>query len=179
MSATNADLKAALAAGRFREDLYFRLNVIELSLPSLARRREDIGPLATHFLELHRGDRKLELSPAALSALEQHDWPGNVRELENRIMRACLVATETRIEPSDLDLGGPSAASVSQPARRASAPPLTGESTPPSAERDLVEGALIRAGGVVARAAAELGLSRQAMYRRMERLGIEVERRIR
>lgn len=179
VSATNADLKAEIAAGRFREDLYFRLNVIELSLPSLARRREDIGPLATHFLELHRGDRKLELSPAALSALEQHDWPGNVRELENRIMRACLVATETRIEPSDLDLGGPSAASVSQPARRASAPPLTGESTPPSAERDLVEGALIRAGGVVARAAAELGLSRQAMYRRMERLGIEVERRIR
>src|SRR5690606_22602476 len=98
--------------------------------------------------------------------------------LENRITRACLVAPGTDIQPSDLDLDGHSAPPM-PPTRGRSSPPGASPDSPQSAEREAVEAALIRAGGVVARAAAELGLSRQAMYRRMERLGIELERRIR
>ena len=193
VSATNADLKREIAAGRFREDLYFRLNVIELSLPPLRARSEDVGPLSTYFLERQKGDRELRLSAAALQALEQHDWPGNVRELENRITRACLVCTQAEIQPSHLDLDGsaPVAAAATQSRPPPSAPsresavresavrePAVRDSGTPG-EREALEAALMRAGGVVARAAAELGLSRQAMYRRMERLGIELERRIR
>jgi len=178
VSATNADLKREIASGRFREDLYFRLNVIELALPPLRARSEDVAPLASYFLERQRGDRELQLSPAALAALEHHDWPGNVRELENRITRACLVCTQPEIQPAHLDLDGATASAT--PTLQSRPPPSSParESAPPG-EREALEAALVRAGGVVARAAAELGLSRQAMYRRMERLGIELERRIR
>jgi DNA-binding NtrC family response regulator len=176
ISATNADLRAEIAAGRFREDLYFRLNVIELSLPPLTRRREDILPLAQRFLELHQGETERRLGDAAVQALEQHEWTGNVRELENRIRRACLIAADPQIEPADLDLG----------VQRTAAPTLRPSSIPPvrelsnqDSEREALEAALVRAGGVVSRAAAELGLSRQALYRRMERLGVAIERSVR
>ncbi len=177
ISATNADLKAEITAGRFREDLYFRLNVIELSVPALSRRIDDIVPLAERFLEIHKGDRELAFGGEALDALEQHEWPGNVRELENRVQRAVLVAPSSTIRPTDLGLDASAAAAPAQDrtpddrARRASVPP------PASDERDLVESALVRARGVVSLAATELGLSRQALYRRMQRLGIELERR--
>ncbi len=176
ISATNADLKTEIAAGRFREDLYFRLNVIELSVPALARRIDDIVPLAERFLEIHKGERDFTFGGDALDALEQHEWPGNVRELENRIQRAVLVAPTSTIHPADLGLDVTATAAPvldrtpDDRTRRASVPP-------PSDERDLVESALVRARGVVSLAAAELGLSRQALYRRMQRLGIELERR--
>jgi DNA-binding NtrC family response regulator len=176
ISATNADLKTEIAAGRFREDLYFRLNVIELSVPALARRIDDVVPLAERFLEVHKGERDFTFGGDALDALEQHEWPGNVRELENRIQRAVLVAPTSTIHPADLGLDVTATAAPvldrtpDDRARRASVPP-------PSDERDLVESALVRARGVVSLAAAELGLSRQALYRRMQRLGIELERR--
>ena len=176
ISATNADLKTEIAAGRFREDLYFRLNVIELSVPALARRIDDVVPLAERFLEVHKGERDLTFGGDALDALEQHEWPGNVRELENRIQRAVLVAPTSTIHPADLGLDVTATAAPvldrtpDDRARRASVPQ-------PSDERDLVESALVRARGVVSLAAAELGLSRQALYRRMQRLGIELERR--
>ena len=178
ISATNADLRAEILAGRFREDLFFRLNVIELLVPSLARRVEDIVPLAERFLECHRGDRDLSFGADALDALEQHEWPGNVRELENRIQRAVLVcpgaqirAADLGIDPSPAVAGSADRGGGDERARRGSIPP------PGSDERDLVESALVRARGVVSLAAAELGLSRQALYRRMQRLGIELERR--
>jgi DNA-binding NtrC family response regulator len=176
ISATNADLKTEIAAGRFREDLYFRLNVIELSVPALARRIDDVVPLAERFLEIHKGERDFTFGGDALDALEQHEWPGNVRELENRIQRAVLVAPTSTIHPADLGLDVTATAAPvldrtpDDRARRASVPPA-------SDERDLVESALVRARGVVSLAAAELGLSRQALYRRMQRLGIELERR--
>ena len=91
ISATNANLRAEIAAGRFREDLYFRLNVIELEVPALSRRPDDIRPLAEHFLARHAGGRSLVLSAEALESLERHDWSGNVRELDNRLQRAALV----------------------------------------------------------------------------------------
>jgi len=105
ISATNSNLEAEIAAGRFREDLYFRLNVIELHVPALANRHEDAVLLAGHFLARHAGDRVLSFSPEAIAAFEQHDWPGNVRELENRVQRAVLVCDSGPILPGHLGLG--------------------------------------------------------------------------
>jgi DNA-binding NtrC family response regulator len=178
ISATNADLRAEIAAGRFREDLYFRLNVIELSIPSLSERWEDIEPLARHFLSAHSGERHFSLSAAAIQALEQHDWPGNVRELDNRLQRAVLVSQGGELTPSDLGLDAARSPGSTPPkARGSSPPPAVREGATADPERKTLEAALLRADGVVSRAAAELGLSRQALYRRMERLGIELERR--
>ena len=154
IAATNTDLRAAIREGRFREDLYYRLNVIELELPSLARRREDILPLARHFLG---GDR--ELSPEAERALLRHSWPGNVRELQNVIRRACLLATTPAIGAEPLGL--PAVAEQTESAAE------------PAVDRAAIEQAMQRAAGVIAHAARDLGLSRQALYRRMEKLGIK------
>ena len=150
ISATNADLATMIRSGAFREDLYYRLNVIELYLPPLAERRGDIPPLAEHFLA--EGKR---LTPSARDALLRHPWPGNVRELKNALQRACLLARSDSIDAADLGLA------------TVAAPESDGE-----ADRDSIEAALTRAGGVVSQAANELGLSRQALYRRMEKLGI-------
>ncbi|HEU4850886.1 MAG TPA: sigma-54 dependent transcriptional regulator [Telluria sp.] len=149
ISATNADLQAMIRAGTFREDLFYRLNVIELRLPPLASRPADILPLANSFLN----GRKLDA--AAQAALLAHPWPGNVRELKNVMARATLLATGDTIGVADLGL----------PQSAAQAPEL-------EPDRDAITQALSRANGVVAQAAADLGLSRQALYRRMERLGI-------
>lgn len=153
VSATNANLPALIAAGQFREDLYYRLNAIEVRVPPLAQRSADILPLARHFLPAGK-----QLDGDAERALLAHAWPGNVRELRNAIQRASLLARGDRIGVADLGL----------PAARAAA---TNAGDEP--DRTAIEAALARAGGVVAQAAAELGLSRQALYRRMERLGIE------
>jgi DNA-binding NtrC family response regulator len=166
VSATNADLRRAIAEGRFREDLYFRLNVIELRVPPLAERPEDILPLTQRFLaEL---GATLALAPDARDALVEHDWPGNVRELQNRIRRATLVARGEELTRADLDLVAVSA--------RDAAPQESARE--PDPERDAIEEALTRTKGIVSNAAAELGISRQALYRRMERLGIVIERRL-
>ncbi|ALJ26777.1 two-component response regulator transcriptional regulator [Stenotrophomonas acidaminiphila] len=156
VSATNADLPAMIRDGSFREDLYYRLNTVELALPALAERREDILPLARHFL----GDEGKPLSPQAAQALQRHTWPGNVRELRNVIQRACLLAQGPRIEVADLNLP------------RAPQRPIAQADEP---DRARIIGALERAGGVIAQAAADLGLSRQALYRRMDRHGIPRE----
>ena len=153
ISATNADLPAMIRAGSFREDLYYRLNLIELRLPPLAERPGDILPLAEHFLA---GGKSL--SEAACEALRRHAWPGNVRELKNTMQRACLLTAGEVIDTADLGL--PHAAPTA---------PAAVDAEPDRAD---IEQALARAQGVVAQAAADLGLSRQALYRRMERLGI-------
>jgi DNA-binding NtrC family response regulator len=151
IAATNAPLREAIRAGIFREDLYYRLNVIELALPPLAARREDILPLARSFLE---GGHTL--TDEAQRALARHPWPGNVRELQNAIRRACLLSPGREISAEALGLP------AAQDAAEAALP-----------ERGQLEAALTRAGGVVAQAARELGLSRQALYRRMEKLGLK------
>jgi DNA-binding NtrC family response regulator len=184
LSATNADLPRAIAAGEFREDLYFRLNVIEIAVPPLRDRPDDILPLAEHFLAAQAapGAAAPELAPGVQQALLEHEWPGNVRELENRIQRALLVRREARITAEDLGLApGPGTPRVPRPSH----PSLSAVTVPPpspppgadDAERAEIERALIDARGVVSKAAALLGMSRQAMYRRMDRLGIELERR--
>ena len=186
VSATNVDLPRAIAQGQFREDLYFRLNVIELYVPPLADRPDDVAPLAEHFLATFaakEGRGAMRFGADALAALGNHEWPGNVRELANRVQRAVLVEQSDMITVGDLNLGG-----RSEPRRPTPGPlPPVGagsdsvaaapSSPAAESERAAIEEALVRAGGVVAKAAAEMGLSRQALYRRMERLGIVMERR--
>jgi DNA-binding NtrC family response regulator len=159
ISATNADLHAMIRAGTFREDLYYRLNVIEVALPALAARPADILPLAHAFLPPAK-----TLQPAAQAALLAHAWPGNVRELKNVMTRAGLLARGDAIGVADLGL--PPASAAASSAATASA---IADAEP---DRAAIVAALARADGVVAQAAVELGLSRQALYRRMERLGI-------
>ncbi|HAB17121.1 MAG TPA: hypothetical protein DCE44_11805, partial [Verrucomicrobiales bacterium] len=105
LAAANSDLRAAIQTGRFRADLFYRLNVMPLHLPRLRDRRDDLGELAEHFLTRYAkefGALVTAVSPAALAKLGAHDWPGNIRELENVIQRAVLMAAGERIEPSDI-----------------------------------------------------------------------------
>ena len=164
LSATNADLRAECAAGRFREDLLFRLNTVEISLPPLRDRREDIPALAAHFLARYaaRYRRPIQgLEPAALQVLLQYPWPGNVRELDHTIERAVLMARTERIEPADLGLN----------TQRSSLQSMD-EMSLEAVEAVLIRKALARANGNVSHAADALGLSRGALYRRIEKYGL-------
>ncbi|MGH8033555.1 MAG: sigma-54-dependent transcriptional regulator [Luteimonas sp.] len=154
VSATNATLATLIADGRFREDLFYRLNGIELRLPALAQRPRDILPLARHFLPAGK-----RLGDDAMRALLRHPWPGNVRELRNAMQRAALLGRGDAITASDFDL----------PATGGDAAAASGSDEP---DRTAIEAALARHDGVLAQAAIDLGLSRQALYRRLDRLGI-------
>lgn len=169
ITATNLDVYAAVRAGSFREDLLYRINVFELRVPPLCERVDDIIPLAESILrELadERGSEPRRLSDDAKRALRAYRWPGNVRELRNSLTRAMVLAPDRTIGAADF------AIEPSAPASNRSLPsPLK---TIPS--RDELEAALARHGGNVRSVAAELGLSRQALYRRMEKLGLDVER---
>lgn len=167
LSATNANLGEAVAEGEFREDLLYRLNTVEVHLPPLRERREDIPLLAEHFLAQHSEHygRDLEgFSENAMDALMRHAWPGNVRELEHAVERSVLMARGTRIEGADLGLR-----------RREDGSVLMEELTLDEAERLLIEKALERFQGNVSRAAEALGLSRSALYRRLQRYDIGEE----
>jgi DNA-binding NtrC family response regulator len=155
ISATNADLSAMIREGRFREDLFYRLNTIEIPLPPLTERPDDILPLAEYFL-----DDDAVLSDEARDAMLAYAWPGNVRELKNTIDRAKLLCGLGEITTEHLGL--PTTAPTAS--RSLDDPP-----------REAVEDALKKAGGVISRAARTLGLSRQALYRRMQRYGIPTE----
>jgi DNA-binding NtrC family response regulator len=152
ISATNAELPQMIRQGVFREDLYYRLNTIEIPLPALAARPADILPLAQHFL-----GPELTLSDDARQALLQHGWPGNVRELRNVLERARLLVSGGEVKAADLNLPAPKA---------------QGTAEEEGLNRATIEASLRAAGGNVSRAAASMGLSRQALYRRMERLGM-------
>jgi DNA-binding NtrC family response regulator len=178
ISATNANLPRAIEEGSFREDLYFRLNVIEVSVPPLRDRAADIIPLACHFIESMAHADRVEapkLSYDAQQLLMSHDFPGNVRELENKIKRAFLVRSGNVISAEDLGLSSANSLPPTAASKAQAVPAVANATKDP--EQTEIEAALIEARGVVSRAAAQLGLSRQALYRRMERLGIELERR--
>ena len=167
ISATNANLQKEVQEGRFREDLLFRLNTVELHVPSLRDRREDIPLLAAHFLARHAGRyrRQLQaLQPETLKALLQHSWPGNVRELDHTMERAVLMARGASIEVADLGLQG-----SAQSARSSVA---IDDLSLDAVEAILVRKAIARAGGNITQAAELLGLSRGALYRRLEKHGI-------
>jgi DNA-binding NtrC family response regulator len=157
LCATNADLHEAIALGTFRQDLYFRIAVIELAVPALAQRREDVIPLAEAFLL--KSGRKMD--DGARAALLTYAWPGNVRELQNRIQRAVALSADDTLTASDLGFGSS----------------LVPQHEDAPLERTQLEIALLNANGSVSRAAEALGLSRQALYRKMEKLGIVLERR--
>jgi len=163
LSATNADITAEVAAGRFREDLLFRLNTIEIHLPPLRERRDDIRPLAEHLLRRYAARYRKALAgfePEALEALEGHAWPGNVRELDHTLERAVLMAQGPLVRGVDLGLRG------GGPATRLEDLPLE------EVERVLIRKALERHGGNVSQAAKALGLSRSALYRRLQHHGL-------
>jgi len=164
ISATNTDLPAACSAGQFREDLLFRLNTVEIRVPALRERREDIPVLAAHFLSRYAGRYRRPVQrfdPAALQALKQYSWPGNVRELEHTIERAVLMSRSPDIQPADLSLS-------SQRGQPQNLEDLSLEAV----EAMLVRKALQRFQGNVSQAAEALGLSRGALYRRMEKYGL-------
>jgi len=164
LSATNVDVRQAVAEGRLREDLLFRLNTVEIHLPPLRERREDIAPLALHFLARQAARYRKELQgfhPDALQALLAYPWPGNIRELEHAVERAVLLASGSTITPDDLALR-PVADSVTLE-----------EMSLEAAERMLISRALARFNGNVSLAAEALGLSRSALYRRLESHGLQ------
>jgi DNA-binding NtrC family response regulator len=164
ISATNADLQAAAQQGEFREDLLFRLNTVEIHLPALRERREDIPVLAMHFLSNYatRYRRPVQgIEPAALQTMMQYAWPGNVRELEHMMERAVLMCRGEQLQPADLGIG----------AQRPAAQNLE-ELSLESVESILIRKALQRFQGNVSQAAEALGLSRGALYRRMEKYGL-------
>jgi DNA-binding NtrC family response regulator len=166
LSATNADLRAEVAAGRFRQDLLFRLNTIEIRVPPLRERREDIPLLAQQFLRAHARRYRKDVSgfePAALQALLDHSWPGNVRELDHAVERAALMSQGGRVRPADLGLR--------QGGDGGGVPPLE-EMSLEQVEGVLIRKALDRYGGNVSHAARALGLSRSALYRRMAKFGL-------
>lgn len=164
ISATNADLHAAVEDRRFRKDLYFRINTVEIPLPPLRERREDILPLADNALkqlQQRYDDAPESFSPDALEAMQRYAWPGNVRELLHVVERAVLLSGDERIEQRDLRLEGQALDSAG----------IDGM-TLDDAERVLIRNALERCDGNVNQAAEELGLSRSALYRRIDKHGL-------
>jgi DNA-binding NtrC family response regulator len=163
ISATNADLAAEVAAGRFRQDLLFRLNTIQLHLPPLRERREDIEVLAQHFLKQHVTRYRKAITgfdESALLALRDYAWPGNVRELDHAVERGVLMAPGKAIRAADLGLNA-----------NQSAPRLE-EMSIEEVEAFLIKKTLARCDGNARKAAEELGLSRSAFYRRLEKYGL-------
>lgn len=166
LSATNADLSFEVGQGRFRQDLLFRLNTVEIHLPPLRDRREDIQPLAEHFLRQHTEHYRRDVTrftPQAIEALRAHSWPGNVRELDHVVERALLMSSNSVVTAFDLAL-------QSTPDGRLSA--RLEEMSLEEAECLLIKKALARFEGNANRAAEALGLSRSALYRRLQKYGL-------
>ncbi len=151
LSATNADLSEAVKQGTFREDLYYRLNVIELHLPELAQRKADIVPLAEYFI-----GSNYVLNDECKAHLTSYHWPGNVRELENSCKRALVFAANNRLVVDDFQLN-------------------TNQAAPTLNEKSRIEQVLMKHNGVIKHSALELGLSRQALYRRIEKYNIDID----
>jgi DNA-binding NtrC family response regulator len=166
LAATNADVNAEAAAGRFRQDLLFRLNTIEIHLPPLRERREDILLLAHHFLRGYARRYRKTISAfdaAATQLLREHSWPGNVRELDHAVERGVLLSTGPLVHAADLGLRAPAPAGS----------PRLEEMSLDEVERHLIQRTLARYDSNVSQAAKALGLSRSALYRRLQKYGLE------
>lgn len=168
MAATNVDLEQAMAAGRFREDLYYRLGVMTIPLPPLRERGADILLLAEALLQWYAVESRQKVtgfSRRALGALQSYGWPGNVRELENRIKRAVLLTHGLQVTPADLDLASPYSQYL---------PPGTGLREAREAfEKDLIQRALTKNGGNISRTASELGVSRPTLHDLVTKYALE------
>jgi len=166
IAATNADLRKNMITGGFREDLYYRLAVVEMALPPLREREGDIEVIARSFLDRFARENKkpgLTFAPEAVRAMGRHAWPGNIRELQNRVRRAVIMCDDRRLTSADLELdsveGGATLTSLKEAREQV--------------EREMVTRALKRHHGKIAPAAVELGISRPTMYELMEKLGIQ------
>ena len=165
LAATNADIRAEIAAGRFREDLLYRLNTVEIRLPALRDRREDVSRLATHFLSEYAARYRKPVhgfDDDATAAMHVHAWPGNVRELQHAVERAVLMSRSGLITSEDLGLRAPAPGTATD---------LSGM-TMEDAEKYIIQQALARHGGNVVQAAESLGMSRSALYRRIQQHGL-------
>lgn len=166
LAATNADVSSEATSGRFRQDLLFRLNTIEIHLPPLRERREDIALLAHHFLRGYAQRYRKSISgfdPGATQLLHEHPWPGNVRELDHAVERGVLLAQGQLVRSADLGLRSGSAGGTVR----------LEEMSLDEVERHLIQRTLARHDGNVSQAAKALGLSRSAMYRRLQKHGLE------
>jgi two-component system NtrC family response regulator len=166
VAATNADLKQMIDTGKFREDLYFRLAVVTIRLLPLRERGEDVVFLAREFLQRYAaqsGRTKLVFTPDALRAIARYSWPGNVRELQNRVKRAVIMASGSRVTAKDLEL---------QQSQDPESSATTLREAREQVEREMIEHSLKRNSGKITSAAAELGISRPTLYELMEKLGI-------
>jgi two-component system response regulator AtoC len=171
VAATARDLEAEVRAGRFREDLFYRLNVVTIRLPALRDRPEDIAPLARQFVSQlgHRFGRVLTLAPEATAWLEQQPWPGNVRQLENAIERAAVLSDGGALEPADF--AGDRGSGAVGPGEGARTGTL--RDAVESAEREAIRAALAAAGGNRRTAASRLGVSLRTLFYKMSRLGLD------
>jgi two-component system, NtrC family, response regulator len=170
VAATNADLKQLIDAGKFREDLYFRLAVVTIRLLPLRERGEDVVLLAREFLQRYAaqsGQTKLVFAPDALRAITRYSWPGNVREVQNRVKRAVIMASGSRVTAKDLEL---------QQSQDVVSSGATLREAREQVEREMVQQALKKNSGRITSAAADLGISRPTLYELMEKLGISKER---
>ena len=169
IAATNRNLREAVAQGQFRSDLYYRLNVVDIQIPPLRQRREDIPELVGGFLREFGSTvgRLVEMTPEAMVALFQYDWPGNVRELRNVIERASIMCEDGLIRPEDLSLWPPSSAPAAAPAQ-------VDSSDLEVIERRTIERVMRETQGNKVRASRRLGLSRMQLYTRLRKYGLEI-----
>ncbi len=179
LAATNADLEQRVAEGKFREDLYYRLNVIRIHVPPLRERREEIPHLSTYFLREaseRLGKPDIHLSSGALDAFSQYWWPGNVRQLKNEIQRAvAMSAPGGTIEAPHLspEISATNLPGAAPGARRSAAMPANLAAAVEQMERELIQAALDRSGGNISESARTLGLTRRGLYLKLRRLGLE------
>ena len=179
LSATSRDLAEEIAAGRFREDLYYRLNVVPVKLPSLRERREDIPELVGHFMARYAGERRMavpEMSKDALAALQAHDWPGNVRQLRNIIERTLILAPGDRVDCIEVDLlpaevlDSQGTIGVSSSSMAIMGSPL--REARESFEREYLKIQIRRFSGNISRTASFIGMERSALHRKLKALGL-------
>lgn len=168
VAATHRDLTKLVTSGQFREDLYFRLNVVPIAIPPLRERPSDIVPLAEHFLAASAGGSGKQLTPAGIENLSRYSWPGNVRELRNVIERACVLTRSDIIDAGDLDIGG----GQERPRGAYSLPEADLPSAVAKLEETMIRNALEASGGNRTEAARRLNINRQLLYTKMQRYGL-------
>jgi transcriptional regulator with PAS, ATPase and Fis domain len=179
IAATNKDLEALVQAGRFREDLFYRLNVVTLHLPPLRERQEDIPLLALHFLRKYReANQKLitHLAPDTLELLSKHDWPGNVRELEHAVERAVTLTMNNCLLPEDLPPKLQQQSGWTQGRDTGATEPESSLLTLDELEKQHIQRALRASQGNKKRAAQILGINRRSLYRMAKRHGLDLDR---
>lgn len=176
IAATNCDLRDAIKEGRFREDLYFRLNVIKIQLPPLRERREDIPLLVAHFLKKYSEQERKSISsasPAAMRMLMEYPWPGNVRELENVVERGAVICQGDTLEPHDLPYEISASVTAVREAEQGIILPQT-DCSLSNLEKEMITRALEKSRGNKSKAANALGISRKVLYARLRDYGIEL-----